>query len=31
MGLYSRLRLDIKHERVAIKAVEKKVEEKKVA
>jgi hypothetical protein len=31
MGLYSRLRLDIKHERVAIKAVEKKVEEKKIA
>ncbi|HEY7099010.1 MAG TPA: hypothetical protein VH437_19960 [Terriglobales bacterium] len=31
MGLYSRLRLDIKHERVAIKAVEEVVENKKAA
>jgi hypothetical protein len=31
MGLYSRLRLDIKHERVAIKAVEKKVQDGKAA
>jgi hypothetical protein len=31
MGLYSRLRLDIKHERVAIKAVEEEVEERKAA
>ena len=31
MGLYSRLRLDIKHERVAIKAVEETVKSKKAA
>ena len=31
MGLYSRLRLDIKHERVAIEAVEETVKDKKAA
>jgi hypothetical protein len=31
MGLYSRLRLDIKHERVAIEAVEEAVKDKKAA
>ena len=31
MGLFARLRLDIKHERVAIKAVEKHVDERKAA
>ena len=31
MGLFARLRLDIKHERVAVKAVEKHVDERKAA